>query len=178
MKYIKLMGVLFAAILFTSAVCAAPSTNAPASDSGLGQWTLSLSGAGSTALNGAKVESSAVGGEFQLGRSVTLIRPAELGLRQGIGYSDANGANWLFSTKAYSDWTVLRLGNVQLDAGGNVGLSYGNTTPTWTAAPEIVGRIYLKKDVDFFTRVEYPFDLSNGRAENRLTYTAGIRIRF
>lgn len=177
MKYMKLIGVLFATVLLATAVVAAPATNAPAA-SDLGNWTLSLSGNGSANLGGADKDASAVGGEFQLGRAVTLIAPAELGVRQGIGWSDANGSSWLFSTKVYSDWTVLRLGNLQFDAGGNVGLSYGNTKPTWTAAPEVVARLYLKKDVDLFTRVEYPFDLNAGKATDRLGLTLGLRIRF
>lgn len=180
MKYVKLMGVLFATVLFATAVVAAPSTNDPVAtaDSTLGTWTLSLAGNGSANLGGSDIDGSAVGGEFQLGRAVTLVTPAEIGIRQGIGWSDVNGSSWLFSTKAYSDWTVLRLGNLQFDAGGNVGLTYGNTKPVWTAAPEVVARLYLKKDVDVFTRVEYPFDLTDGKAADRLGITLGLRVRF
>lgn len=181
MKYIKtLVGALLATALLVTVASAAPSTNAPlaAPASDLGQWTLSLSGGGSTALGGADKTSSAIGGEFQLGHDAKIILPAEVGLRQSIGYSDVNGSSWLLGTKAYTDWTVLKLGNLQFDAGGNIGLTYGNTTPIWTAAPEIVGRLYLKKDVDVFTRVEYPFNLTDGKAENRLTYVLGIRVRF
>jgi hypothetical protein len=182
MKYIKtLVGALVATALLVTVASAAPSTNAPLATpaSDLGQWTLSLSGGGSTALGGdAKDVGSAVGGEFQLGHDAKIILPAEVGLRQSIGYSDVNGSSWLFGTKAYTDWTVLRLGNLQFDAGGNVGLTYGNTTPKWTAAPEIVSRLYLKKDVDVFARVEYPFNLTDGKAENRLTYVLGVRVRF
>lgn len=179
MKYIKtLVGALLATALFATVAVAAPSTNAPvasASDE-LGTWTLSLSGNGSTDLKGDN--GSAVGGEIQVGKSVTLVTAAEFGLRQGIGYADKGANNWLLSTKAYSDWTVVKLGNLQFDAGANVGINYGNTKSTWSAAPEVVGRIYLKKDVDFFARVEYPFDLTNGKATDSLAYTLGIRVRF
>lgn len=177
MKCIKLIGVLFATVLLASAAFAAPTTNAPASDVFSG-WTLSLSGQGASALNGSKLDHSAIGGEFELGHDGKFILPLNAGVRQGIGYSDGDGANWLFSTKVYSDWTLIRLGNLQLDAGGNAGLAYGNQPLKWTAAPEVVGRLYLKKDVDVFGRVEYPFDLNKGRAENSLTYTLGVRIRF
>lgn len=182
MKYIKtLVGALLATALLVTVATAAPSTNAPLAtptSSDLGQWTLSLSGGGSTALGGADKNVSAIGGEFQLGHDAKIILPAEVGLRQSISYADANGASWLFGTKAYTDWTIVKLGNLEFDAGGNIGLTYGNTTPVWTAAPEVVGRLYLKKDVDCFARVEYPFNLTDGKAENRLTYVLGIRVRF
>jgi len=183
MKYIKtLVGALLATALLVTVATAAPSTNAPLAtptDSKLGEWTLSLSGGGSTALGGdAKNVGSAIGGEFQLGHDAKIILPAEVGLRQSIGYSDVKGSSWLFGTKAFTDWTIVKFGNVEFDAGGNIGLSYGNTTPKWTAAPEVVGRLYLKKDVDFFARVEYPFNLTDGKSENRLTYVLGIRVRF
>jgi len=182
MKYIKtLVGALLATALLVTVATAAPSTNAPIvkSKGYLDKWTLSLAGGGSTALGGdAEKVGSAVGGEFQLGLPGHFVLPLEAGIRQGVSYNDVNSSTWLLSTKVYSDWTVVKFGNLQFDAGGNVGISYGNTSPTWTIAPEVVSRLYLKKDVDVFTRVEYPFDLNEGKSLNRLTYTFGIRLGF
>ena len=181
MKYIKTLvvtGVLFAAVLAT-AVSAAPSTNAPlAQPTAWTPWSLSLSGAGSSALSDATVNNSTVGGQFQLGRDVKVVFPAEIGLRQGISYSDVNSSTWLLSSKVYSDWRIIRVGNFEIDAGGNIGIQYGNQPLKWQATPEVVARVYLKKDVDVFARVEYPFDLTNGRAEERLDYTLGVRFHF
>jgi opacity protein-like surface antigen len=180
MKYMKLLGVLVASVLLATSVVAAPATNAPAADSGLGQWTLSLSGAGSTSLTSdSKYDSSAVGAQFELGHDGKFILPLTAGVRQGVAWGDSDGSEWQFTTRVFNDWTLIRLGNLQLDAGGNVGLNYGTKgEPRWVAAPEVVGRLYLKKDVDMFARVEYPFDLNAGRAENTLTYVLGVRIRF
>lgn len=181
MKYIKtLVGALVATSLFVTAASADPSTNAPlAQPSGdLGSWTLSLSGQGASALNTYKVAHSTIGGEFQIGHSGQFILPLEAGVRQGIGYSDAGGANWALATKVYSDWTLIKLGNLEFDTGANAGLSYGNQPFDWSAAPEVVTRLYLKKDVDLFGRVEYPFDLNTGKSDNELAYTIGLRVRF
>ena len=46
------------------------------------------------------------------------------------------------------------------------------------AAAELVGRIYLKKDVNLFGRIEYPFDLNQGKAEGDLLYKIGLQVRF
>ena len=181
MKYIKtLVGAFVAiALLSVSAVSAAgTSTNASSSDV-LGPWTFSLSGGGSSAINNDKSTSSTVGGEFELGHKGNLILPLEAGVRQSINYSDVTkGSEWLLSTRAYSDWRLVKLGVLEADAGGNVGPNYGDQKLSWTAAPELVGRIYLKKDVNLFGRIEYPFDLNQGKAEGDLLYKIGLQVRF
>jgi hypothetical protein len=179
MRYIKFaLAALFAAALLTTTTLAATNTTvvaAPASD--LGQWTFSLGGGGTTTLGAGS--DTAVGVQFELGHDEKLLLPLTAGLRQGVAWDESDGSNWKFSTRLFSDWTVLRLGNIQLDVGGNTGLNYGTTgAPKWVAAPEVVGRLYLKEDIDTFVRVEYPFDLTEGHAENALTYTLGVRIRF
>ena len=181
MKYIKtLISALFAVTLLVSVAVAAPSTNAPlvSSPAGLGEWTVSLAGGGSTAFNSNDQDATVVGGEVQIGHAAKLILPLEVGVRQGVGYANSGNSSWLLSTRIYSDVVLVKFGNLQFDAGANVGVIYGNTTLTWVAAPEVVGRLYLKKDVDLFARVEYPFNLNEGKAENRLDYTIGCRIRF
>jgi hypothetical protein len=181
MKYIKtLVGVFVALALFATVASAAPSTNLVATTTEtLSPWTFSLSGQGNSTLNNnSTYKSSNVGAEFQLGYITKIVLPAEVGLRQTIGYSDSQGANWNLSTKTFSDWTIIRVGNLEADAGGNFGTSYGNQVGDWTAAPEVVGRLYLKKDVDVFGRVEYPFDLTKGTSENTLVYSIGLRVRF
>jgi hypothetical protein len=178
MKYMKfVMAALVAAALLVSTTLAA--TNAPlASAAADNQWTFSLAGGGSSALTGDNA--SAVGLNLELGHAGKLVLPMNAGVRQGVGYADADGADstWVLSTKLFSDWTVLKLGNLQFDVGGNAGINYGNTTLTWTAAPEAVVRLYLKKDVDVFGRVEYPFNLNEGRSQQQLVYVLGVRVGF
>ncbi len=181
MKYIKLLVATFvASLLVISAASAAPSTNLVATTTDtFTPWTFSLSGQGNSTLNNnSTYKNSNVGAEFQLGYITKIVLPAEVGVRQVIGYSDSQGANWNLSTKAFSDWTLIRLGNLEADAGGNFGTTYGNQPGNWSAAPEIVGRIYLKKDVDVFGRVEYPYDITKGASQDTLTYTIGLRVRF
>jgi hypothetical protein len=180
MKYIKTVVSMFVAVLFATAVYAAPATNAPVATTttDAGRWTLSLSGAGQSAIKSSKLNNSSIGTEFELGHSGQFILPVNAGVRQGIAYSDANGSSWNFSTKAYADWTLVRLGNLEFDAGGNVGVGYGNQTLTYEASPEVVARVYLKKDVDLFGRVEYPFNLNPAASENTLRYNLGLRVSF
>ena len=147
MKYINTLIAVLA--VFTTTTFAAPSTNLVASTTdNLGPWTVAVSGGGSSALSGAKIDSSTVGGEFELGHSAKIVLPAEVGIRQSIGYSDANGSSMDYSTKVFADVTVIRLGNLEADAGVNAGFAYGNQPEVFTAAPEVVARLYLKNDVD------------------------------
>lgn len=177
MKLIKSLGVLLATTALF-AITAGAATNAPVvtATPDLGPWTLSVAGGGSSSVTGNK--NSAVGLEFELGHSGQFILPLTAGVRQGLNYSNSEGSTWVLNTKVFSDWTLLKLGNFEFDAGGNVGINYGNTTLTWTASPEVVTRLYLKKDVDLFGRVEYPFNLTEGRGNESLTYAIGLRVRF
>jgi len=180
MKYIKLLVATIVASLFVSVASAAPSTNLVATTTdNLTPWTFSLSGQGNSTLNNnSTYKNSNIGAEFQLGYITKIVLPAEVGVRQVIGYSDSEGANWNLSTKAFTDFTLIRVGNLEADAGGNIGTTYGNQPGYWTAAPEVVGRLYLKKDVDVFGRVEYPYDITKGASQDTLTYTIGLRVRF
>ena len=185
MKYIKtLVGAIVAVALFVTTVSAAPATNAPSTSGDLGVWSFAVAGGGSSALNNNhQINSSTVGGTFELGHSGEFILPIELGVRQTIGYSDVAATSaaanlWSFKTAVFNDWTLIKLGNVEFDGGANVAYAYGNATPDWTAGPEVVARLYLKKDVDLFGRVEYPYDLTRGQSQDSLTYTIGLRVRF
>lgn len=180
MKLTKSLGVLLAITALFAITAGAAPTNAPVATATptLGPWTLSVEGGGSTALTGDK--DSVVGATFELGHDGKFVVPFVGGLRQSIGWEDSDGANWAFGTKLFADVPVLKLGkNVQVDVGGNVGLLYGTERETlWTISPEVVARLYLKKDVDLFVRVEYPYDLTNGRSQDTLTYAVGLRVRF
>lgn len=177
MKYVKwLVSSFITSVLFTSVAFAAPSTNAPVVKSDdLGSWTLSLSGAGSTVTKASS--DTSVGGELSLGHTGKLILPIEVGVRQGIAYQSANSEKYDFSTKGFADIAVLKLGNLETDGGANFGINYGATRPNLTVAPEGVLRLYLKKDVDIFGRIEYPFDVTSGGAQNKFRYILGFRIQ-
>jgi len=185
MKYLKtLLGVLFACSLFT-VTALGQTTNAPSTDgvlaspaSGLGDWTLSLSGNGSVPTKGDAPD--VFGGQIAIGHLGQLVLPIEVGVRQSAAYSSGD-AGTLLSTKPFIDWTLLKFGSLEFDLGGNFGVTYGNTPLTWTAAPEGVVRLYLKRDVDLFGRLEYPFALNSNNApvaQDALVYTIGIRFNF
>jgi len=178
MKYVKTLTLITFTSLLTAT--AAPSTNLLSSTkSDIGLWAFSFSGKGNSTLNNTHTNNnSTVGVEFQIGYNTKLILPTEVGVRQSIGYSNSKVESWNLSTKVYSDWNVIRVGNLETDAGANFGVSYGSQVGDWSISPEIIGRLYLKKDVDLFCRIEYPYDLTYGSFQNNLAYNFGLRLRF
>lgn len=176
MKYIKTLIVALTIALFATAASAAtnaPAVSAPAADTG--DWTLTLAGAGSTTTKGDS--QSAIGLELGVGRTGTLLLPVEVGVRQKFSYASA-GQVLNYGTKVYSDFTVLKVWQLEVQVGGNVSAVYGDTSLAYTAAPEAVVRLYLKKDVYAFGRVEYPYDITAGALRNSLDYTIGLGLKF
>lgn len=160
---------------------AAPTTSwlwqqAPVTDP---SWTFQISGGGATGLDSDS--ETAFGLNFSVGRTAQLLLPFEFGLRQGIGYASEGEDTTLLTTKVYADWTLAKLGPVDVFAGGNAGLTYGNTVPVWTAAPEVGADVWLTKakNVAIEGRVEFPFDLNDGAKFNEaMIYTLGLKVRF
>jgi hypothetical protein len=140
-------------------------------------WVFGVGGSGATGLNSDS--ETAFGLNLQLGRTAQLVLPFEYGVRQSIGFATEGEDTTLFTTKLYADWNLLSYKKVDLFAGGNVGLTYGNTSPLWTAAPETGLRFWLKKDVAIEGRLEFPFDIGdNAKFNDAMTYTIGLKVRF
>jgi len=188
-----IVGVFCALLLATSAFAASTavnaSTNAPvvvttvAVDVPTDAWVLTLGGSGGTTTKGDS--QSVFGVDLSVGRSIMLsdksyLNNVEVGVRQGISYASQNNGNVLLSTKAYADLTLFTYKTVDLFAGANVGLIYGDTEATWIVAPEAGLRWWMKKDVAIVGRLEYPYtDRSGGFSEvNALTYFLGLQIKF
>jgi len=178
MKYIKtLVAALVATALFVTAASAA--TNAPAVTASVANndaWTLTLAGAGTTSTKGAS--DTALGAELGIGHTGKLILPLEAGFRQKFSYDSAGNNSYIHQSKVYTDFTVLKFWQLELQAGGNVAYAYGDTAATWTVSPEAVAKLYLKKDVWAFGRVEYPYDLNKSAFQNSLVYTLGLGLSF
>lgn len=136
-------------------------------------WTLTLAGVGSTTVNADAT--SVFGGQIGLGHEATILLPGEIGVRQTFAYSDEST---LGNTTVYSDWTVLEIRALEFQVGGNVGITYGDTTALWTVSPEAIVKYNIKDDVWMFGRLEYPYDLNNGESLDNLIYTIGIGCRF
>jgi hypothetical protein len=182
MKLVKtLLGVLFASALFT--VTAIGATNSPVTTSSGNSdlWTATVGGAGSVQTSGGN--EAVAGLNFSIARQTTLFFKSETGVRQSIGWGSLDNKNvgsWELNTKVFNDWNVFRVGNFQVLAGGNGGLSYGNRTPAWTVAPEVEARLWLKKDVYFGTRVDYNFDVTNTsiKSQDNVGITAFLGFSF
>lgn len=109
----------------TNAPVAVTTTPAPASD-----WVMTIGGAGATTTTGDS--QTAVGLNFSIGRTLNLVKglPAEVGIRQSIGYASGDGGNTLLSTRSYLDVTVLEFNltettPVDVYVGGNIGPKIG-----------------------------------------------------
>lgn len=187
MKLFKsLLGVVLATSLLTVAALGADTAiTAPATTANLkvpvsdpGQWTLSLAGNG---VVGTKSDTTFNGGlSLELGHTGKFILPLEAGVRQGVGLSYDNGSTWKLNTKVYNEWQLVKLGSLEFDAGGNAGLTYGNTPIAWTVGPEATARLWLTQNVNTFLRGEYNFDVSNSgvKSQNALGIVFGIQARF
>lgn len=193
MKYIKtIVSSLFAVVLMaTTAFSAEP-----------GQWNVTLGGSGASTV---KSTSTTFGTELGVGHTGNFLLPFEAGVRQSFSYASGRteavgstrsseegpsttvysriGNSLVGSTRLYSDFTVLPLGNLQVAAGLSGGANYGNSALVWTAGPEVVARLFLKSDVYLFGRVEYDAVL-NGRTSVRQTendsfrFAVGVGCRF
>jgi len=137
------------------------------------EWTLSLGGSGNTLTSAGG--GTSLGAELSVGRTGELLLPLEAGVRQSIAYSDAVT---ILGTSIYADWTILNVKSLDVFVGGNFGITYGNTTPIWTAAPEGGVRWWVKEDVAILFRAEVPFDLTNEKFNETVRYTLGFRVDF
>ena len=138
-------------------------------------WVVSLGGAGTTATVGD--HETAVGADISIGHTGTLLLPVEVGVRQGVSYDSTA----VFATKVYSDWTLVSLAQNTLDvfAGANVGVVYGDVQASWTAAPEAGLRWWVKQDVAVLVRAEAPFQLDSGAEfTDSVRYFIGFQVRF
>jgi opacity protein-like surface antigen len=161
----KLLTAVFGAMLCLSVV--------QATDDVGGEWVVSLGGAGATVTSGDT--STGFGADLSVGYTGEVILPVELGLRQGITYSDSDT---ILSTKVYADWTLFTVKTVDVFAGGNAGLAYGNTKPEWELAPEAGVRWWVKDDVAVLGRVEVPFDMDGWEYKDTVRYFLGFQVKF
>jgi hypothetical protein len=174
----KLVGLLALVTLVAMPLVAQTNAPPPAGD----MWTMSLGGGGLTTTTGNSQSSFNL--SLSLGRTGTFPilfeLPTELGVRQSVNYNSDNGGKTLFDTAVYYDLTVLRLFQDKLDlfVGPNFGYTYGNTTPMWRVAPEAGGRYWFKDNIAILARIDYPYDLSNGRLQNVLNYFIGLEVKF
>jgi len=140
-----------------------------------GSWVISLGGVGSTETTGNG--DTVFGVDLSVGHTGNLLLPFEGGVRQGISYD--SGA--VFSTKLYADWTLFSFASNRIDvfAGANAGVTYGDISAVWTAAPETGLRFWVKHDVAVLFRAEFPFRL-NDDAEytDTVKYFLGFQVSF
>jgi hypothetical protein len=67
---------------------------------------------------------------------------------------------------------------VDLFAGANIGVAYGNTPLNWSIAPETGLRFWIKPNIAIIGRAEFPYDISNGRFSEVVKYLLGLQVRF
>ena len=162
------------ATLAISALAADTNTVAAASDEA---WVVSLGGVGSTATTGNTT--TAFGVDLSVGRTGHLLLPIEVGVRQSVAWSSDDSG--VYSTRLYSDWTVLSVAQKTLDVfvGANVGITYGDVQSFWNASPEAGLRWWVKKDVAILGRAEFPFRISDeAKFTDTVAYFVGFQVRW
>lgn len=163
----------------TNAPVVVTTTPAPASD-----WVFTLGGSGATTTTGDS--QTALGVSFSVGKTLNVFNvQEELGVRQSIGYASGDGGTTLLSTKPYLDVNVFSFNltkeiPVTLFVGANAGLTYGNTTPRWTLAPEAGADVWLAKNVAIEARGEYAFNIDNSgfNSQDAFTWFLGVKFKF
>ena len=156
------------------------SADKPLWPTGPDQWTLSLAGSGFTATKGEAT--TAMGATVQLGHSLDLLLPSEIGVRQGINWlsrPDENAGSWALDTELYNGWKVVDYKSLQLLVGPHLGVAYGNVPTRWYFGPEAEARLWMKKDVYTFFRAGYDKNISDTRNDQDLMkYTVGVGFKF
>lgn len=139
--------------------------------------SLIIGGNGSVTTKGPTA--SIFGANASLVQTGTLGLPFQLGIRQTLEHqrlADSGGIN-LFTTALFYDVIFLHVGRkLDFAAGANCGLLYGNTTPQWRAGPEVGIRWWIRPNAAIVGRIDYPFNLSGGRAMNVINYFIGFQV--
>ncbi len=148
-----------------------------------GNWELTLqgSGSGNKELSAANLGAAAGVGYF-------FTKNAEVGIRQGISYSDfdhdakghrtGGGTSWDGSTAVFGDWH-FDLDRWQPFAGVSLGYVYGDSTDdTWIAGLEGGVKYYLQRAAFIYATVAYQFDLNEAFGDGQFVYGLGIGVNF
>jgi len=141
------------------------------------EWVFGVNGGGTTATKDDL--GTAFGMTFDIGRTGDMLFPIQFGLRQSLSVVEAKENQTLVTSALYNDWTVFSKNKIDLFAGANVALTYGDTKPLWVIAPEAGVRYWVKNDIAIVGRVQYGFDLSNNfKSQDSLAYTIGLQFKF
>jgi hypothetical protein len=142
-------------------------------------WTFTLQGSGSS---DDELDNSTLSLELSLGYLVT--DNIEIGLRQGIGYSDPERGNdtWNASTRGFADYH-FDMQRWQPFIGINFGYLYGDdVNESWIAGPEGGVKYFIKNNTHLQFLIEYnaTFDDADEADEafddGRFVYALGMGI--
>jgi outer membrane protein W len=149
-----------------------------------GDWELTLGGTGS---NGPDFNGTTFNVNGSLGYFLT--KELEVGVRQGIGYTDignagGDGSAWVASTRVALDYH-FDLNKIQPYIGANIGFVYGDGVhDTWEAAPEAGVKFFVNSTTFIQLSVEYQFffdqddDASEAFSDGQFVYGLNIGFRW
>ena len=167
----KLLAATFAVILSLTAVSAQETLWEPGT-------TLTIGGAGTT---GVASGNSAVGANIGLSYEGLFDVPLELGVRQGINYSDADGSTLGGSTEIGLDLNFYAWKRVAIFGGGAMSLRYADgESLDWVGGPEAGVKFYFFDDVFVLGRVNYDFQINDrvGDSQDAWRYTIALGVKF
>lgn len=146
-----------------------------------GDWAVTFAGSGTSDNDG---DNTTISGDAGVGYFFT--DSFEVGVRQGLGYTDVEGGNdqWNASTVGFIDYH-FDLNRWQPFLGINLGYLYGdNVNETWIAGPEGGLKVFLVRDAFLMALVQYNFTFDDADEaeeafdDGRFVYTLGFGINF
>ena len=141
-----------------------------------GNWELKLAGSGQ---NDQDFDGGSVGFSGSLGYFVS--KEMELGIRQGLNWSDAvggGGSAWTGDTRIFADYH-FDMDRWQPYIGGFIGYIYGDVSEeSWVAGPEIGVKYFVNSTTFIDVNGAYAFNLEEGLDEGSFFYQLGVGFRW
>jgi hypothetical protein len=141
-----------------------------------GNWALKLAGNGS---NDQDFDGGAVGLAGDLG--YFLSKEMEVGVRQGLTWSDATGGGgsaWTGDTRIFLDYH-FDMDRWQPYVGAFIGYLYGDVgEESWIAGPEVGVKYFVNSTTFIDVNGAYAFNLEEGLDEGSFFYQLGIGFRW
>lgn len=137
-------------------------------------WEISLSGSGGTPSGGDSFNAVA-----NVGLGYFLTDAIELGIRQGIGYSDVTDNHWFGSSTFFGDYNLALNDKFVIFAGGLGNVTYGDgQVAAWSAGPEAGIKYFVTPSTIIGFSVAYTWDINQTGDNNSGQFLYNLALSF
>jgi hypothetical protein len=139
---------------------------------------LSVGGSGTTSVD---TSNTSFGANVGVSYEGLFNVPLEVGVRQGINYSDVDGSTVGGSTGVALDLNFYASKRLAVFGGVATDVRYADgVNLAWFAGPEAGVKVYLFQEVFVFGRVNYDLRVNerDGDTEDAWRYTVGMAVKF